>query len=221
MPECGEHVGKGTVTYPCSLDRGHDGPHMAREIPRSVREHETWRQGQSAPEPQPVVSASEEADRRHAESGLGQFQGRAETTAERYTENPTAVPGPRPDPNHPGVPDVPTKQRPEDQPLPTVNEETFIQDRVVSDIEARKAVGIQRYGTALQPFNGRDAIQDAYEEAMDLTVYLKQVLVERQAAASAVTLLEGFVRGSQTLDANAQRGLMEAIGLLRAVLRTP
>jgi len=66
------------------------------------------------------------------------------------------------------------------QGLPTINDERDIQSRVIEDIEARREVGIKRYGTALQPNNGRDALLDAYEEALDLTMYLKQALVERQ-----------------------------------------
>lgn len=77
----------------------------------------------------------------------------------------------------------PTKQRPGDQVLPEKNDHQFIQDQLIADIEARKAVGIERYGTALQPFNGRDALRDAYEEAIDLAVYLKQCLVERDNAS--------------------------------------
>lgn len=68
------------------------------------------------------------------------------------------------------------------QDLPTVNDLPFIQDAVIADIDARKQVGIRRYGTALQPFNGRDALLDAYEEALDLAIYLKQALVERDTA---------------------------------------
>ena len=34
-------------------------------------------------------------------------------------------------------------------------------------------MGIRKYGTPLQPDNGRDSLQDAYEEALDLCVYLK------------------------------------------------
>jgi len=29
------------------------------------------------------------------------------------------------------------------------------------------------------PFNGRDALKDAYEEALDLAMYLKQAMIER------------------------------------------
>lgn len=73
----------------------------------------------------------------------------------------------------------PTKQREGDQPLPIVNNLPFVQDAVIADIEARKRVGIERYGTPLQAFNGRDALQDAYEEAIDLSMYLKQLIIER------------------------------------------
>lgn len=79
----------------------------------------------------------------------------------------------------------PTKQRPGDQPLPVVNDHPDIQAAVIADIEERRKVGISRYGTALQPNNGRDMLLDAYEEAMDLTIYLKGCLVERDLAKAA------------------------------------
>ena len=71
------------------------------------------------------------------------------------------------------------KLRDGDQPLPVVNDREYVQTAVIRDFEARTAVGIERYGTGLQPFNGRDALRDAYEEALDLAVYLKQCLIER------------------------------------------
>ena len=72
-----------------------------------------------------------------------------------------------------------------DQPLPEVNALPFVQDAVIADIEERRQLGISRYGTALQPFNGRDALRDAYEEAIDLCMYLKQALIERDAKETA------------------------------------
>ncbi len=68
-----------------------------------------------------------------------------------------------------------------DQPEPIKNEGPCIQDLVIADIEARKAVGLERYGTLLQPFNGRDALMDAYAEALDLCQYLRQAIEERNA----------------------------------------
>lgn len=49
----------------------------------------------------------------------------------------------------------------------------------MADIKARDAYGQRKYRTRLQPFNGRDALRDAYEEALDCVVYLKQALYER------------------------------------------
>jgi hypothetical protein len=50
---------------------------------------------------------------------------------------------------------------------------------VHSDIEARVEYGISQYGEPLRPFNGRDALADAYQEALDLAMYLRQALYER------------------------------------------
>jgi hypothetical protein len=66
-----------------------------------------------------------------------------------------------------------------DQPLPVPNGNQDVQSMVIADIEARRLVGIGRYGTALQPHNGRDALRDAYEESLDLACYLRQVIAER------------------------------------------
>ncbi|ADD80857.1 gp071 [Rhodococcus phage ReqiDocB7] len=49
-----------------------------------------------------------------------------------------------------------------------------IQAAFIADMKARKEFGLKKYGTALQPHNGRNAIKDAYDEAMDLCVYLAQ-----------------------------------------------
>jgi hypothetical protein len=39
-------------------------------------------------------------------------------------------------------------------------------------------MGIMKYGTPLQPFNGRDALWDAYQVVLDLAVYLRQAIYE-------------------------------------------
>ena len=66
-----------------------------------------------------------------------------------------------------------------DQPRPTPNDLPSIQALVRQDVTDRETVGISRYGTSLQPHNGRDALLDAYQEALDLATYLRQVLFER------------------------------------------
>jgi hypothetical protein len=50
---------------------------------------------------------------------------------------------------------------------------------VQSDIEQRACVGERKYGVRLQPSNGCDALIDAYQEALDLCMYLRQAIEER------------------------------------------
>jgi len=49
---------------------------------------------------------------------------------------------------------------------------------VIKDLEIRSAMGKQKYGEALRAFNGRNALVDAYQEAIDLVQYLRQRLEE-------------------------------------------
>lgn len=70
----------------------------------------------------------------------------------------------------------------QDQPNPILNDSSAIQDLVIADIEERKQIGIQRYGTVLQAGNGRDSLRDAYEELLDFCVYFKQYIVEKKIA---------------------------------------
>lgn len=50
---------------------------------------------------------------------------------------------------------------------------------VESDMKARVEFGKRKYGTVLQSHNGRDALWDAYQEALDLVMYLRQAIAER------------------------------------------
>lgn len=63
---------------------------------------------------------------------------------------------------------------------PEKNDKPCVQDMVIADINERKQVGIERYGTVLQPFNGRSALWDAYQEAIDLCQYLRQLIYEEE-----------------------------------------
>lgn len=77
---------------------------------------------------------------------------------------------------------APTKTREGDQRLPDVDHRRGdVQSLVIRDIEERRKVGIQRYGTALQTFNGRNTLQDLYEECIDSTVYARSLLEMREA----------------------------------------
>jgi hypothetical protein len=70
-----------------------------------------------------------------------------------------------------------------DQP-PPIKSEGSIADLVIEDIKERKRLGIERYGTPLQKFNGRNGLIDAYQEALDLVQYLRQVIEEENESKS-------------------------------------
>jgi hypothetical protein len=50
---------------------------------------------------------------------------------------------------------------------------------VIKDMQERNNIGIAKYGKPLQTNNGRKALIDAYQEVLDLAVYLRQEIEER------------------------------------------
>lgn len=65
------------------------------------------------------------------------------------------------------------------QPPPVPNGHPAVWHLVHNDMLERDREGQRKYGTPLQPFNGRDVLVDAYQEALDLCVYLRQAIYER------------------------------------------
>jgi hypothetical protein len=49
----------------------------------------------------------------------------------------------------------------------------------MKDMSDRDQEGRRKYGTPLQPHNGRDTLIDAYQESLDLCVYLRTAIFER------------------------------------------
>lgn len=77
------------------------------------------------------------------------------------------------------------------QPPPAKNaKHPAVWELVVQDMIERDSQGAKKYGTRLQPFNGRDGLVDAYQEILDLAVYLRQLIFERHEP-----LQEGFRKG--------------------------
>lgn len=54
---------------------------------------------------------------------------------------------------------------------------------VIADMRKRNDAGIAKYGMPLALNNGRDPLIDAYQEALDLVVYLRQAIEERNTNA--------------------------------------
>lgn len=65
----------------------------------------------------------------------------------------------------------------EHEPPPEKGKEVVL-DYVLADLKARAETGKEKYGMYLETFNGRDALWDAYQEALDLVMYLRQKILE-------------------------------------------
>ena len=59
---------------------------------------------------------------------------------------------------------------------------TGIEARVCEDIAARQQLGINKYGTTVEgnPLPLREWLQHAYEEALDMAIYLRRAIEEPQ-----------------------------------------
>lgn len=94
-----------------------------------------------------------------------------------------------------------------EQNLPKHSDGPDITNLVRHDLELRAKKGVETYGERLKPHNGRNALIDAYQEALDLGVYLKQRLVEE----------ETFLREIDKAIVSAeQNGAVEISGLIKA-----
>ncbi len=68
------------------------------------------------------------------------------------------------------------------QPPPQGNGEIVLK-HVIQDLKDRAEMGKAKYGTYLRAHNGRNALWDAYQEALDLVMYLRQKLLEEEENA--------------------------------------
>lgn len=97
----------------------------------------------------------------------------------------------------------------QNEPAPVRNDRASVQDLVIADlrerndktaqlviadVEGRKQLGLRKYGTLLQAFNGRNALMDAYQEALDLLMYLRQALEEGELVAAQYAYALGIAR---------------------------
>lgn len=75
---------------------------------------------------------------------------------------------------------IPIKEKNWGEPAPVKNDKPAIYELVLQDVQERAKFGYAKYKTFLQPGNGRNALKDAYEEALDLCMYLRQKIYEEQ-----------------------------------------
>lgn len=71
---------------------------------------------------------------------------------------------------------------------PTPNKNEAIWSLVIQDMRDKDKNGFLKYGTRLQGFNGRSALRDAYQEVLDLAVYLRQAIWEQENPPTPVAI---------------------------------
>jgi len=87
-----------------------------------------------------------------------------------------------------------------EQPAPTEGTGPDCWQLVLEDMAERRWVGIDKYKMLLRPDNGRDGLVDAYQEVLDLAVYLRQAVEQRKAAeATQAETLKAFERIKRAL----------------------
>jgi hypothetical protein len=98
-----------------------------------------------------------------------------------------------------------TVKKIEKQPAPKAADGPHIVDVVIQELIERKAHGLAKNGVALQANNGRSALQDAYEESSDKTLYLRQAIEDwdhlEQRIAEQIAAYVGL-RGDRLSDEN-------------------
>lgn len=80
------------------------------------------------------------------------------------------------------------------EPEPIHNDGPSMHDLVILDLGNRKDFGLKKYDTVLQAYNGRNFLQDLYEELQDAIVYTRGAL-EEQSKVSLIfkAMVQGFV----------------------------
>lgn len=92
-----------------------------------------------------------------------------------------------------------------------------VTEALVGFIRQRERKGIEKYGTSLMTFNGRDAVRDILEEDLDRLQYTMQMVMEQEwrqvQLQSALSLL--------TASSLSEQGeIPEVVAILRGVLAT-
>lgn len=80
-------------------------------------------------------------------------------------------------------------------------------DLVLTDLKERSAKGEEKYGRPLHTNNGRRPLVDAYQEVLDLAMYLRQELEERRDVSAVLGALAAVrAENARLLEANAYLG---------------
>lgn len=81
-------------------------------------------------------------------------------------------------------------------------------DWLRADMRERHDMGVKKYGTGLRVWNGRDAVTDAFQEALDLIAYARQA---RERVGAPIP--PGMMNAAMTLDLTIHFAVQTAIRL--------
>lgn len=70
---------------------------------------------------------------------------------------------------------------------------------VIADLNERALAGFKKYGTYLRTYNGRDAMWDAYQECLDMAMYIRQAILEVEEAQRGLQALAEFPVGTKVM----------------------
>jgi hypothetical protein len=97
----------------------------------------------------------------------------------------------------------------------------LVLEQIKIDAKARDEFGLNKYGTRLQPFNGRDSLTDAFQEQLDGLVYLYQAMYENKYTRPVVLAAIEWVDKYYPMIANPSEeddALFYAVNKLKAVM---
>ena len=87
------------------------------------------------------------------------------------------------------------------QPNPVNPKGPEIFSLVIADLKERDAIGRRAYGVDLHAVDGRDHLVDAYQECLDMAVYLRQEIEERVILRKfLIALRDGIDDGNMHCD---------------------
>lgn len=89
------------------------------------------------------------------------------------------------------------------EPAPRDGVGIAVWDLVVKDMRERDRMGARKYGRRLRARDGRDGLVDAYQEALDLAVYLRKRIEEERLACDMLKRLTRVAVPSRPKTAHA------------------
>lgn len=99
------------------------------------------------------------------------------------------------------------------QPAPQTGGRVVL-EAVMADLQERAETGKAKYGTYLTTNNGRNPLWDAYQEALDLAMYLRQALLEQEGGAK-FDITDGRELTDELIDGDTA---LDVLGYIEAMI---